>query len=481
MSKSRGGLSADGGSFRDPAGFVFKQRGTVYRQINTAGRRDFDFFMNSGLYGELAGEGLMVAHEEVDSLAGLPADSRRYKILRPTPIPFITYPYEWCFSQLKAAALLTLEIQKKALARGMILKDASAYNVQFFGRRPIFIDTLSFRIYEKGAPWDGYRQFCEHFVAPLALASYGTAESLRALRAYLDGLPLAEAVALMPGRARFRRGLAMHLYLHAASRKKYDAKDVGSAKARQVSCLAMTGLVSSLERTVRKLNLPRRVTQWGEYYGDTNYSGAGFTSKKKIVNGYLSDIRPRPRLVWDIGANDGTFSELAAAAGAYVVSFDTDTVAIERNFAKPRDANLADLILPAIQDLSNPSPAQGWAHRERLSLASRGPADVVIALALIHHLAISNNLPLPAIFEFLARISRYTIIEFVPKTDSKAKILLHRRVNQFADYTQKNFEAAAADYFQLVKKSSVTDSQRVIYLLKSKSTIDGPKKTARQT
>lgn len=469
MSDKSAPVAYDGGSFRDPAGFVFKYKNTIYRQVNSSGKADFDYFVSSGLYDELAGLGLIVAHSEVE-LSNIPSDDKRYKLLKPTPVPFISYPYEWTFSQLKAAALLTLQIQKIALSRGMILKDASAYNVQFIGRRPVFIDSLSFRVYETGSPWDGYKQFCEHFISPLAVASFGATDVIKMQRAFIDGMPLSTAAKLLPARAKLSKGLMMHLYLHAAGQRKYNKSYDDAASARAVSKLAMTGLIASLEKAINKLKPAKQATQWGDYYSGTNYSDAAFAAKKKIVGRLLAEVKPKPKNVWDIGANDGTFSEIAARSGAYVISFDFDPRTVELNFSRSRDPVLADLILPLSQDLTNPSPALGWAHRERASLEARGPADVILALALVHHLAIGNNLPLAAIADFFSKLGRCLIIEFVPKHDSKTKLLLARRVNMFPEYSVDGFEAAFSKYFGVVKKVPVVGSQRVIYLLKSKKT-----------
>lgn len=445
-------------------------RGAVYRQINRSGQADYDFFIKSGLYDRLAGEGLLVAHENVEKLNDMLSDEQRYKLIRPAPAPFISYPYEWTFSQLKDAALLTLQIQKIALEFGMILKDASAYNVQFIGRKPIFIDSLSFRIYKPGMPWDGYKQFCEHFVAPLAMAVYSSPDILKILRAYIDGIPLLLARDLLPGRAKLHKGLLAHIYLHAASQKHYDRVEPGGATTKQlkVSKMALEGLLTSLTKTISRLQPPKRKTEWGDYYNDTNYSRSAFNAKKQIVKKYLQKISPRPKMVWDLGANDGTFSEIAADLGSYVVASDIDSLAAELNYTKNRPMVLRDMILPITQDLANPSPALGWAHAERRSLQQRGPADVVMALALVHHLAISNTLPLSKIAEYFSKLGKHLIIEFIPKNDSKVQILLHRRVNMFEDYTQENFEAAFGAYFTTVARESVRASKRVIYLFKVK-------------
>lgn len=459
---------AHAASFRDPAGFVFTQKNKVYRQINQAGKEDFDLFVSSGLYDALVERNLLVSHKEAKRLT-LPDDSQRYKVIEPTPIPFISYPYEWSFLQLKDAALLTMRIQKIALQHGMILKDASAYNVQFIGKRPVFIDTLSFKKYTVGEAWEGYKQFCEHFLAPLALAHYTSYDILKYLEANIEGVPLELACSLLPRRARFSHGLLSHLYLHAASKRRYES--VGSkgqnAPKREVSKFALEGLMASLQRSVKSLNPPRQQTEWGDYYNFTNYSDKGFKEKQKVVRDLLEHIKPSIKMVWDIGANNGEFSVLAADLGAYTIAFDIDPVAVGRNYAHSdtRDEHM----LPLVQDCTNPSTSNGWMGRERDSLFSRGPADAVMALAIIHHLAIGRNLPLPQIAEFLAATGKHVIIEFVPKGDSKVDILLSSRKDIFPEYDEEHFEAAMKPYFKLVKKVPIKHTKRTMYLFDAKA------------
>lgn len=457
-------------SFRDPAGHIFTKDGTLYRLITTAGRDDYELTMSSGLYDELVAAGLMVAHKEVD--AKLAGAAGAHKVIRPERIPFISYPYEWSFAQLKDAALLTLDIQKRALARGLILKDASAYNVQFVGRKPVFIDTLSFKAYEPGEAWEGYRQFCEHFLAPLALARYTSYDSLKLLRVDLEGLSLDLACRLLPKHARLRPGLFSHLYLHNASQKKFQnqASENGPGKVtqRKVSRFALDGIIGSLERSVQGLRPPHAKTEWGDYYSFTNYSDAGFKRKREMVKTMLDKVTPRPEVVWDMGANNGEFSSLAADDGIYTVAFDIDPVAVERNYGAPAAADQP--MLPLVQDVVNPSPANGFMGRERESLFERGPADVVLALALVHHLAIGRNLPLERVAELFAALGRQVIIEFVPKGDSKVDILLASRRDIFTDYDAEHFEAAFVTYFTLVDRQPIKDTKRTLYLYKRKST-----------
>jgi hypothetical protein len=455
-------------SFRDPAGFIFESGGIIYRQVNNAGAKDYDHFMRSGLYEELVKNGWLVPHSEITSTSKFSSDNNRYKIIKPQQLPFISYPYEWSFSQLRDAALLTLKVQKLALEHGMILKDSSSYNIQFIGRRPVFIDTLSFWLYEEGSPWEGYKQFCEHFLAPLAICAYNTPAILPTMRVFIDGLPLAVAVKLLPHKARYNRSLFAHIYLHASSQKRYDKLDTSAPKKqRKLSKLALDGLMSSLERSVKKLKRPNVKTQWGDYYNDTNYSKKAFSDKEKVVENMLKKVSTKPKMVWDLGANDGTFSNIAAGTGAYTIAFDMDSKAVEQGYLSKGHHD--ELILPLVQDLSNPSPGLGWAHMERSSLEQRGAADVALALAVIHHLSITNHAPFSKIASFMSKICKYLIIEFVPKGDSKVELLLSGfSRNKFEDYTAKNFETAFSKHFKLIDKSPVKDSKRVIYLYKVK-------------
>ncbi len=424
------------------------------------------------MYDKLIKAGLMIPHTEADSRTG--AGSRdvddqqavAFKILQPERVPFISYPYEWSFGQLKDAALATLSIQKRALKTGMSLKDASAYNIQYLRGRPILIDSLSFETYRPGRPWDAYRQFCQHFLAPLALMAHVDVRLGHLLRNFIDGIPLDLASRLLPFRTRTDFGLLTHIHIHAGAQSRYADADVKSKMTgREISQNAFLGLIESLEKTIQKLNWKPAGTEWGNYYQITNYSDIAFDHKKELVTGWVQHIHPA--LVWDLGANTGVFSRIASQAGAYTVSFDIDPAAVEQNYRimkSERDENL----LPLQLDLTNPSPALGWAHRERDSLEQRAPADLVLALAVIHHLAISNNVPLPQLAEFFAKLSKRLVIEFVPKSDSQVRKLLLSRTDIFDSYTREGFEAAFGEHFEIREKEAVRDSERFIYLMESR-------------
>ena len=456
-------------SFRDPNGFVFKQAGVLYRQVNGSYRDDYDLLIGSGLYGRLVDDGWLIAHEEVDLALADPGVS--YKVLRPEPIPFISYPYEWSFGQFKDAALLTLAIQKRAIEYGMTLKDCTAYNVQFRNGRVIFIDTLSFEAYREGNPWVAYRQFCQHFLAPLALMSLTDVRLNQLLRTNIDGVPLDLASRLLPKRSKLWPSLAIHIHLHAKMQAAYAGAtgSVRSAK-RRFGRGALLGLVDHLESTIRRFHWEPGKTQWAGYYRETSYTDSALIRKEDVVAEYLDRIRPTT--AWDLGANTGRFSRVAAARGITTVAFDVDPGCVELNYREVVQRG-DSRIFPLLLDLLNPSPGTGWQNHERASLLSRGPVDVVLALALVHHLAIANNIPLVGIAEFLNQLGQCLIIEFVPKDDPQVARLLASREDIFPDYHQDEFERCFRHYFDIEALDPIPDSGRVIYLMRGRGARPG--------
>jgi ribosomal protein L11 methylase PrmA len=451
-----------GASYRDPSGFIFRRNGQLFRQVNPSYRAHYDHLMESGLYAALSEEGSLIKHEEVDERPH--EASCAYKVVRPRNIPFISYPFEWCFSQLKAGALLTLAIQKRALEFGMTLKDASAYNVQFLGSSPVFIDTLSFEKYTEGEPWVAYRQFCQHFLAPLALMSLKDARLSRLLRTNLDGIPLDLAVSLLPVSSRFRFSLLIHLHLHAKTQKAFAGRST-KPKQRFFKRRALLGLIDSLASAVKSLSYRPEGTEWADYYENTNYVPAAVDHKKRLVAEYLD--RAHPQTAWDLGANTGLFSRIASDRCIPTVAFDIDPACVERNYLESvrlRETHL----LPLLLDATNPSPAIGWSNREVMSLAERGPADVVLALGLIHHLAIGNNVPFAALAEFLSSIGRWLILEFIPKSDSQVSRLLVSRKDIFSSYNQEELEAAFGKYFTVEYCGRLAHHDRTLYLMRKK-------------
>jgi hypothetical protein len=453
-------------SFRDPSGFLFRRAGVLYRQVNLSYQEHYDRLMQSGLYERLAKARKIIAHQEVNAPPAVP--DLAYRVIQPDKVAFISYPYEWSFSELKDAALLTLSIQKTALEYNLSLKDASAYNIQFHLGRPVLIDSLSFETYQEGKPWVAYRQFCQHFLAPLALMALVDVRLSQLMRIYIDGVPLDLASRLLPLRSRLKFGLLAHIHLHASAQKKYSAAPEqarAQSQSARVSKMGMLGVIESLQKTVKSLTWDPKGTEWGDYYDATNYTREAFDQKVEIVKEFLE--KSRPDQVWDLGANTGIFSRLAADQGIITISSDIDPAAVEKNYIDMRQKKEKNL-LPLVLDLTNPSPAIGWGNEERDSFAGRGPVDMVMALALVHHLAISNNVPLADVAKIFARLGRRVIVEFIPKEDSQVQRLLATRADIFPNYHQTGFEDSFSSYFTILETRAIENSKRVLYLMEGK-------------
>lgn len=452
-------------SFRDPDGFLFYLNENLYRQVNQTYRADYEHLMSSGLYASLAESGKLVTHSEVATPNGYsPNPEQAYKIIQPQKVPFISYPYEWSFGQLKDAALLTLNIQKHALESGMTLKDCSAYNVQFLDGKPVFIDTLSFEMYQEGSPWIPYKQFCQHFLAPLALMSMTDIRLSQWSRIYIDGIPLDLASKLLPIRSKLNFALLAHIHFHANTQKQYEDKPQRTSE-QKVSKFALLGLIDNLESCIKNMTWLPKGTEWGDYYSNTNYTDDAFQKKRDLVSSFIDILKPTE--LWDLGANLGEFSRVGSEKGIFTVAFDIDPAAVEKNY-RLIHKNGDKQLLPLVLDLTNPSPGIGWGNKERSSIDGRGPVDTVMALALIHHLAISNNLPLEKIAEWFRGLSRSLIIEFVPKSDSQVKKLLATRKDIFPQYNQQDFEQAFSQYFEIVAAEPIQNSERTLYAMRSR-------------
>jgi hypothetical protein len=319
--------------------------------------------------------------------------------------------------------------------------------------------------YREGEPWVAYRQFCQHFLAPLALMSQVDVRLGQLLRIYLDGIPLDLASSLLPARSRCKLGLLLHLHLHARSQKYFAGKKVKTSR-RHLSKRALLGLVDHLESTIRKLKWRLPQSTWIDYYPtSSNYVSESFQHKAALVEEFLKGIHPGPGRVLDLGANTGFFSRIASAQSIPTLSLDMDAACVEKNYQECIRRKETK-ILPLLMDVTNPSPSLGWNHQERSAWMNRGTFDAVFALALIHHLAIANNIPLSRCAEFFSRLGRFLIIEFVPKADSQVQILLSTRKDIFPNYTQEEFERVFGQYFMMVRTAKVEKTGRILYLMK---------------
>lgn len=437
-------------SFRDPSGFVFEKDGKIFRQINFSYQENYDYLMSSGLYEKLIEKGWLISHEEIDTTA----EKDAYKTILPEQIPFISHPYEWCFSQLKDAALLTLQIQHVALEYGMWLKDASAFNIQFLRGKPIFIDTLSFEKIEEGKPWPAYRQFCEHFLAPIALMHYLKEHFCSLFQIYPDGIPLSFANSLLPIKSKLNLGTLFHIHLNE---KALTASHSAKKESKLLGKKSLKNLARNLKETIQKFQWKPK-SEWVNYYEELN---ADYTNHKiELVSVLLQKIEPK--IVWDFGSNDGKFSRIATSQNSLTISMDSDPACVESNYLQVKKES-HEFLLPLVLDIAGPSPAIGWENHERQSLIERGPVDLAMALALVHHLRIGNNVPFEKIAAFFSKTCKHLLIEFIPKSDERIQQMLTHRKDVFGDYSQENFENAFTRYFKFEQQQSIKNSPRKLY------------------
>ena len=431
----------DSASFRDPSGHVYKIDGRIFRTVSEHAVRDFEAVRAAGFYEELTAAGRVVAAEIVEDGIPEPLKGQARVVLEHPRLPFISYPYEWSFAALKAAALLHLDLHLLALERGITLSDASAYNVQFVGPRPIFIDTLSFRPYREGEYWTGHRQFCEQFLIPLLLrAMFGTPHN-DWYRGALEGIWTADFTRLLPWHRKLSWNVLSQLVLPTAFENSARRGDItvnsSTLSAAKFSLASYQKLLHRLRKWIAGLE-PRdkRPTAWQNYSLDNSYDPSEVEAKRAFVRRFIEV--EKPAMVWDLGCNAGDYSELALEAGAsYAVGWDFDQGALDASFARASDRDLA--LTPLYFNGNNPAPDQGWAQEERRGMAGRGPVDAVLALAFVHHLAIAKNLPLPRIVRWLTGLARSGVIEFVPKQDRMVQTMLKLRGDIFSDYDLDRF------------------------------------------
>lgn len=445
-------------SFRDPAGFVFRREGRLYRQLNSECQPAWAELHASGLLDQLWAQDLLVRHEEVDPNFGW--TDAAWKVIAPDAIPMISYPYEWCFSQLKDAALLMTRVQRLAVDHGMSLRDATALNVQFRNGKPVLIDSLSFEPLALEQPWVAYRQFCEHFLVPLALMSYRDCRLGKLAQCFHDGIPLEIGAKLLPFRAKLRPGISIHILGHAASVNRYSRQGITPTISTGMSRQGPRNLLEHLADVISSLEYRAEPSHWQSYQCTHNYSSNDAAIKQRLVMEFCGS---ESKVIWDLGANTGYFTSAVAGSTTSLVAIDSDHDSVDLHYRRIRDQGKA--ILPLVIDLFNPSTDSGWAERERLGLISRGPADTVLLLALLHHLAIGNNLPFGRIASWLSQLSNRAIVEWVPKQDPQVQRLLAARRDIFDDYSESQFLAAFAQYFDCVQSAPIGESGRTLHLM----------------
>lgn len=447
-------------SFRDPSGFVYEQNGIIYRFVDVEYKKHFEQLYSSGLYENLIKKQWVLPVEQVPENHF--AATNWLATLQPQRIPFLNYAWEWSFDQLKDAALVTLDICKAALAKNMILKDATHFNIQFVDGLPKHIDTLSYELYEEGTSWIAYRQFCECFLNPLLLAAYCNMETHKLLLAYPDGVPVGLTSKWLPFATKLHTHILLHVHVHA----KYGKAGGEQSKVpeKKISKAAVLNILNSLTACISKLQLKEQSSTWNNYYNETILSDDYLQQKKNTLKSWMNELAYHS--VCDYGANEGEFSKLCQSE-ALVVANDFDSNCINRLYQSCKTQKVRN-ILPLVVDLTQPSPAMGWENKEQPAFINRKQFDLSLALALIHHLVIGKNLSFEQTATFFAQRSNWLIIEFVPKDDPKVQQMLGTKKDIYATYDQASLEQAFATEFTIVKQQPLPHSQRILYLMKKR-------------
>jgi len=464
MSQDTFSFEIDKGSFRDPSGFIFQYNNEIFRTITPSYFITYKLLHDSGLYDVLTSQEKLIAHTEVQN--HLAIQFPEYKIIKPEKINFISYPYEWCFSQLKEAALLTLSIQAESLKYGMTLKDASAFNIQFLESKPIFIDTLSFEQYIEGLPWIAYRQFCQHFLAPLALMAYKEDSLSKLSQVFLDGIPIELASSLLPAHSYLNSGIASHIHLHSKIKSNIQAENKKESKTA-LSKNQLLNIIEHLKDTVSGLNLKAKKSQWNKYAFENSYTKNAKNEKSKIISRWLQEIQPKT--IWDMGCNTGTYSLIASKYCNSLVAMDADHQSIDYLYNSIKNSKNKN-ILPLVIDLGNPTPSIGWETQERRTLTQRGTPSLILALAFAHHLRITCGIPFDMIAKSFSEKAAWLIVEYVPKDDIQVKEMLMIRKDIFHDFSLELFSLTFSKYYLVKDSIMIPESGRTLFLMQRLTT-----------
>ena len=461
------------GSFRDADSTVLYTDEGVFRALSAQGLADFEALAGSRLFERFTGDGRLIGTERVEApRRHLPAlrEEEVAALLRHETIPYVSYPYEWPFGMLRDAALLQLDLLLAGLNEDLILKDSSPYNVQFRGAQPTFVDVGSFERLSEGEPWIGYRQFCMLFLYPLMLQAYKALEPQPWLRGAIDGIPPAQMSAVTSARDVLRRGVLTHVRLHARLERRHGERPREvKRELRQAGFNKelIRANVSKLRKLVGRLEWrpPRGV--WTDYGERIHYTDRDTEEKDRFVR-EVAGSRAWD-LVWDLGANDGRHSRLAADSGArYVVAMDGDHGVIEHLYRTLRDVG-DRRILPLTMNLTDPSPALGWRGTERKAPLDRGRPDLVLCLALVHHVSIAGNVPVREVVDWLHSLGAALVIEFPTREDPKVEQLLAaKRPGTHLDYDHEFFERCLDQAFEVERSERLSSGTRVLYFARAR-------------
>jgi ribosomal protein L11 methylase PrmA len=454
----------DPASYRDRRGRVFEHQGRIFRLLSAEAAEDLAWLEGEGMLADLIADGRLVRSWRAEVGPEIRNGFHAAAVLEHERLAFISYPYEWPFTALKTAALFHLDLHRDALKRGASLAEASAYNVQFVGARPVFIDVLSLRRYRDGEYWLGHQQFLDQFLNPLLLcARLGIGA-----QAMYRGSPEGIATSVLARLLCFHHKLSPRLFLNVvlpawlqrlAARKTLDAAQ--AVRRRPLPKRSYVALLASLRRMIEALKARSApASAWSDYASEHSYAAVEMDSKRRFITDYAA--RTQPRLLVDLGCNTGIYTAAALAAGAAsAIGIEADADAADQAFRRAAADRLA--FLPLVMDAADLSPGQGWRGLERQSFATRARFDGMMALAFTHHLAIGRNIPLDQLVEFLVGLAPNGVIEFVPKSDPQLQRLLRLREDIFGDYDAENFAALLARSARIVRQETVSASGRVLY------------------
>jgi hypothetical protein len=458
--------AVDTGSFRDRDGRIYRYGDRIIRGVSKTALAEFKKLESTAFYSKSLEKGSIIGSDLLDSgNVDLPSEVMQQwaGFIEHRLIPVISYPYEWTFGMLRDAALLQLELLEAAIEEGMTLKDATPYNIQFDAGKPVFIDIASFETLPAGAPWTGYRQFCEMFLFPLMLQAYRGIHFQPLMRSCIDGINVQTAAKLFGLRDRMRSGVLTHVWLQAKLDSRYGntqknvRSDLKKAGFNQAMILAN---VRKLAKLIRKLNWQGEGSEWGGYEAFHNYSESDHQLKESFID--QSVAGSNADIIWDIGCNTGQFSKVAARHASHVLAMDLDHFAVERLYRETRGTGLTN-ILPLVQNITDPSPNWGWRNRERVDLKKRARPDMVLCLALIHHVVITANVPMEEFVNWLAGLSDQLVIEYVSRSDDKVKTLLRNKEDRYSDYSREELENKLAKYFRIVRQQEMESGNRTLY------------------
>lgn len=453
-------------SFRDPSGRVYEQNGRILRALSPRAAQEFRFLVESGLLNRLVSEGRVVETHEVGVSALELQDECEAPaaILEHQRVPFISYPYEWPFRALQRAALFHLDLQIEALSAGVTLSDATAYNVQFIGTKPVFIDIPSFRKYREGELWLAQRQFCEQFLNPLLLQSLVGVNYNEWYRGALEGIPAGDLARILPLRCKASWLVLAHVLLPNRLQSFARGRATGDLRKNAEGRLSLKAFVAMLQQLRRWIAGLRpkgaKTSVWSAYETTRTYDSEAKSQKLKAVTEFIRETQPG--MVWDLGCNAGEYSLEAVNSGANcVIGFDADTGALDEAFRRGEERSAP--FLPIYLDAANPSPSQGWRQSERQGFQDRAACDAVLALAFEHHLTIGRNVPIPEFIDWLLGLAPCGLVEFVEKSDPTVQRMLALREDIFNGYSVEEFERLLASRSRILRRTQIANSGRFLF------------------